>query len=282
MSSLASQPQIATASRILNVGCVSYLNAKPLIYGLDHVPDLRLKLAVPSQLIEDLRAGLTDIALLPVIDYQRLDDLVIVPAGGIGCFGHTLTVRLFSHEPIAQIKSLACDPDSHTSVALARIILAEHFGIHPQFTSPLTDLHRTDPTSGEARLLIGDKVICEEPAGFAHQLDLGDAWKQMTGLPFVFAVWTARKGVDLGDLPERLESAKRAGLEHVDDLVTHYALPRGWPAGMALQYMTSYLKYDIGEPQLQAIRRFHELAAKHELIPNPPRELVVYSSAPSA
>ena len=124
--------------------------------------------------------------MLPVIDYQRLPGLRLLTAGGIGCDGPTLTVRLFAQEPIERTRVLACDPDSHTSVALARIVLAEKFNLKPEFI----DLSRAGSgKGGEARLLIGDKVVCEEPAGFEHQLDLGAAWKQMTGLPFVFAAW---------------------------------------------------------------------------------------------
>src|SRR5206468_279206 len=114
------------------IGSVSYLNAKPLIYGLDEADDLRLTLDVPSRLIDGLRERRFDVALLPVIDYQRLPGLRVLTSGGIGCDGHTLTVRIFSKVPIGQIKTLACDSDSHTSVALARIVLAEAFDLHPQ------------------------------------------------------------------------------------------------------------------------------------------------------
>src|ERR1041385_5084871 len=234
----------SSSVRTIRVGSVSYLNAKPLIHGLEDQDDLSLILDVPSKLLPGLRDQRFDIALLPVIDYQRLQDLVIVPSGGIGCDGPTLTVRIFSRVPIERIKTLACDTDSHTSVALARIVLAEEFGIHPQ----LIDLLKPDePQSrpAEARLLIGDKVVCEEPPGFEHQYDLGAEWKQLTGLPFVFAAWTAREGIDLGDLPQRLECAKRDGLANVRELIERHAVPRGWPAGLALQYLTVYLKFDI-------------------------------------
>src|SRR2546423_1541037 len=104
--------------KTLRIGSVSFLNAKPLIYGLEEAPDLDLKLEVPSRLLAGLRDGRFDIALLPVIDYQHLENLCLVPSGGIGCDGSTLTVRIFSKKPIEQIQTLACDTDSHTSVAL--------------------------------------------------------------------------------------------------------------------------------------------------------------------
>src|SRR4051794_17373377 len=122
----------AKTTQPLRIGSVSYLNAKPLIHGLENQKDLSLILDVPSRLLPGLRDKRFDIALLPVIDYQRLDNLLIVPSGGIGCDGPTLTFRIFSRCPIEKIKTLACDTDSHTSVALARIILAQQYKIHPQ------------------------------------------------------------------------------------------------------------------------------------------------------
>jgi len=256
----------------IRVGSVSFLNAKPLIYGLEGAGDVELSLAVPSQLLAGLRAERLDVALLPVIDYQRLAGLCIVPSGGIGCDGETLTVRIFSKCPVTRIKTLACDTDSHTSVALARVIFAEQYGMRPTFV----DLAREGEQPCDAKLLIGDKVVCEEPLGFEHQLDLGAAWRALTGMPFVFAVWTARRGVDLGDLPMRLEAAKRAGLANVGEIVERYAVGRGWPAGLALQYLTVYLKFDIGARQLAAMGRFHELAARHGAIEGAVRGIEIY------
>jgi chorismate dehydratase len=248
---------------LIRIASVSFLNARPLIWGLDRDPQIALTLDVPSRLIEHLRSGAADVALLPTIDYQRLDDLSVVPAGGIGSDGTTLTVRIFARRPIETIRTLACDTDSHTSVALARIILAERHGISPE----IIELRQGRGGDDEARLLIGDKVIAEEPQGFGFQYDLGEEWKRMTGLPFVFAVWTARGGVDLGDLPQRLAAAREAGLRHVDAIVAADAAPRGWPAALARQYLTVNLTFDIGAAQLQAIALFHQLAQRHRLIP---------------
>ncbi|HSV15130.1 MAG TPA: menaquinone biosynthesis protein [Tepidisphaeraceae bacterium] len=271
MSSSAAITPARRPKQATRIGSVSYLNAKPLIYGLDEADDLQLTLDVPSKLIDGLRERRFDVALLPVIDYQRLPGLRILTSGGIGSDGPTLTVRIFSKVPIEQITRLACDTDSHTSVALARIILAESFNLHARFI----DWNHEERTPAEARLLIGDKVVCEEPPGFDHQLDLGEAWKRLTGMPFVFAAWMAREGVELGDLPQRLEDAKREGLQHAVELVERFAVPRGWPAELALQYLTVYLKYDIGDRQLVAIRKFYELATKHQIIAHPPAELTV-------
>jgi chorismate dehydratase len=256
----------------IRIGCVSYLNAKPLIYGLSERENLRLTLDVPAKLIDGLRDHRFDVALLPIIDYQRLTNIRILTSGGIGCDGPTLTVRIFSKVPIDQIQTLACDTHSHSSVALARVLLAGVHGRHPEFVA--FD-HQHPLKTTEAVLLIGDKVVCEEPIGFQHQLDLGEAWKKMTGLPFVFAAWVARDDVELGSLPDQLQNARLTGMQHLHEIVERDAIPRGWPADLALRYMSEYLKYNIDDRQIQAIRLFHELAAEHGMIQGPLRELVV-------
>ncbi|MFT3786123.1 MAG: hypothetical protein QM770_08155 [Tepidisphaeraceae bacterium] len=188
----------------LRLACVEFINTKPLIEGLRNDPSLALSLHVPSALADELKSERADVALLPVIDYQRLPGLRIVPGSCIGCDGPTLTVRLFAHEPFDRVRRVATDPDSHTSVALAHVLFAKRFQTNPEFI----DLREARPD--DARLLIGDKVICEAPAGFDHQLDLGQAWKELTGLPFVFATWCAHDGVNVGDLHLKLTRAVSA------------------------------------------------------------------------
>ena len=256
------------SARALRVGSVSFLNAKPLIYGLETAPGVELSLEVPSKLLDGMRRGRYDVALLPVIDYQRMDGLRLLTSGGIGCDGPTLTVRIFSPVPIEQIRTLACDTDSHTSVALARVVLAERYGVHPEFV-PLTARREGQAAAGVAKLLIGDKVVAQEPPRerMPHQLDLGEAWKQMTGLPFVFAAWMAREGVDLGDLPALLARAKADGLAHVDQIISRDAGPLGWPVDVAKRYLTQHLKFDVGPNQIHAIEQFYALAARYGITP---------------
>ena len=275
MSFMHDTDLVQSERRVLRVGSVSFLNAKPLIYGLEHAPGIELRLEVPSRLLAGLQTNQLDVALLPVIDYQRMAGLRVLTAGGIGCDGPTLTVRLFSRRPLDQTRLLACDTDSHTSVALARVILAERYGLHPEFCD--LPAHETPPPEA-ARLLIGDKVICSEPTDLSFQLDLGQAWKELTGLPFVFAIWTVRPAAelpDLGDLPARLTQAREAGCAKIDEILVRHAQPRGWPADIARRYLCEFLKFQIGPPQIEAIRRFHDLAARHGAIEGPVRPLEV-------
>lgn len=254
----------------ISVGSVSFLNAKPLIFGLESDPGITLSLAVPSRLLDGLQSGAMDVALLPVIDYQRMDGLRVLTSGGIGCDGPTLTVRLFSPVPLEEATVVACDMDSHTSVALARVIFAARFHIRPKFIDlgPGIDL-----PADAARLLIGDKVIRDEPMELHHQLDLGAAWKELTGEPFVFACWMARPDVNLGDLPRRLRLAKERGLAHVESIIAEHAVPSGWPAGTARRYLLENLKFDIGSRELNAIRQFHRLAHHYGALEREPRPL---------
>src|SRR5690606_3262255 len=117
---------------MLRVGCVSFLNSKPLIDGVEG-PGVSVHYAVPAQLLGMLEAGEVDVALCPVIDYHRASaPLVIVPVGGIASDGPTFTVRLYSQVPIERVTTVDADTDSHTSVALMRVLLDAMYGLRPQ------------------------------------------------------------------------------------------------------------------------------------------------------
>jgi chorismate dehydratase len=263
------RPPTAVRSTTRRIGCVSFLNSKPLIDGLEDQPDPQVRFDVPSRLLEDLECGAVDIALCPVIDYQRSRvPLEVVPVGGIACAGRTYTVRLFSQVPLPAITEVYADTDSHTSVALARVLLAKRFGRQPRFIDYEA---REQVAAGRpapnppTMLLIGDKVVTAAPAvaEYPHQLDLGEAWHQWTGLPFVFAVWMARAGADLGDLPALLERTRLANAGRLDAIVDRHAAPLGWPRDLARQYLGQWLRYHIDGPALEAMQRFWRLT--HEL-----------------
>lgn len=271
-------PPITAAARI---GCVSYLNARPLIDGLDDTDDLQVSYDVPARLLDDLLAGDADVALCPVIDYFRSPKpLRIVPVGGIGATGSTLTVRLYSRAPIEQIDAIHADTDSHTSVALLRILMAKRFSIHPAIIDYDARGHVADGRvvdAPQAVLLIGDKVVTDSPdaAAYPHQLDLSEAWRDMTGLPFIFAVWMCRDTADLGDLPRRLADQLRENKSHIDRIAQRHAQPLGWPVRLAHRYLAEILCYDVGPDQLRAIEHFAELAGELKIIPAP-RPLRLY------
>ncbi len=269
-------------ARLARVGCVSYLNAKPLIEGLAEAGDVEVQYDVPSRLCDDLVTGAVDLALCSIIDYFRTPGLRLVPVGGIGCLGRTLTVRLFSRDPIAQLTQIHADTDSHTSVALLRVVLAEQFNITPElvpFRAANYDYasHLDDPDRPRAMLLIGDKVVTRSPKAveFPHQLDLGEAWRALTDLPFVFAMWMTRQEVDLGPLPARLDALCRANDPRRAAIAMQHAQAHRWPTDLAQHYLAQLLHYEIGPEQLTAVRRFADLAHRHGVIDHP-RPLDLY------
>lgn len=266
------------------VGCVSYLNAKPLIAGLDDEPGIQVRSDVPARLLNDLESGEVEVALCPVFDfYSSPHDLALVPVGAIGCEGPTLTVRLYSQVPIDQITTLHADTDSHTSVALAQVLLAKLFGVRPT----MVDYDARERTaegkideSPQAMLLIGDKVVTGSPlaVNYPYQMDLGEGWQEMTGLPFVFAIWMTRVGCDLGDLPAMLSARLEANLPQRLLIAERYATQHGWPSDLAEHYLIDVLRYRVGTKELEAIARFGELVSELGLI-RTPRQVRLYSEA---
>lgn len=271
-------------TNVYRVGCVSYLNSKPLIEGVDDHRHTSVRFDVPARLLGDLQSGDVDIALCPVIDYFRSSvPLQIVPVGGICCEGPTFTVRLYSRVPIDQVAAIYADSDSHTSVALVQVVLHQRFGLRPQ----MIEYHAREHVAGgklhekpETMLLIGDKVVTDSPLAveYPYQLDLGEAWHDLTGLPFMFAVWMTRAGTDLGDLPQRLAAQREQNAKQLDAVVDRYAPAHHWPRDLAHRYLGSILQYQVDDRHLEAMRRFALRAAELDLIESF-RDLRVYGQS---
>jgi chorismate dehydratase len=239
------------------IGAVRYLNARPLIDGLEARGDLRVLEEVPSRLASALCGGDTDIALCPVIDYQRAPrELVVVPVGCIASRGATLTVRVFSRLPFEEVETVWVDTDSHSSIALLQVVFQSRFGRVPS----LQPLPKETPVGGLADtcLLIGDKVVVREPERHVYpfQMDLGKEWRDQTGLPFVFAVWMARSGATLGSVPATLDEQRRRNCRRLSEIVDAHAQERGWPPAIALDYLGSLLEYEVTATHLDAMRLF--------------------------
>ncbi len=269
----------------VRIGIVEYLNTAPLIDGLVGTAGLELVRAVPSRIIDLLLGDRVDIGLVSLIDTARSPrPLAILPAGMIGCDGPTLTVRLFSSVPIDRITRVHADTDSHTSVCLAKILFDRLYGLHPRFLDydarEQAGEGLADPGSGgpwpEALLLIGDKVVSDCPAAvrYPHQLDLGEAWRGFTGLPFVYAVWACRADrVDaLRPWAALLDRTRRRNLARADRVVAEHAPEHGWPLDLAGEYLGHRLRYDFDDRAAEGARRFLRLASESGLAPeNEPR-----------
>jgi len=258
-------------NRDWRIAAVRYFNTLPLIDGLAEIaPEASLTPRVPSALLDELVTGRADAALCPVIDYFRSPrPLAIAPVGGIGCDGPTLTVRLFSQSRLDRLKTIAVDTDSHTSVTLLRILYRRKFGQNPRL-QPLKREPGRDAAWPEAMLLIGDKVVLDEPdpRRYIHQLDLGEAWHDMTGLPFVFAAWMVREGEAVDPLLRLLDRLREANAPRREAIAEAHAAERGWPVDVARRYLARLLRYEIGEAQREAIARFAAMAAEVGAIPH--------------
>jgi chorismate dehydratase len=254
------------------LGVVSFLNARPLIEGLAHEDvSVDMRFDVPARLPELLDNDEVDAALVPVIDLaEPRRRWHIVSDACVGCDGPTLTVRVFSQVPAERMRVLLVDGDSHTSVALASVIWREMFGVTLK-TRPLAG--RASGNECDAVLLIGDKVIGHGLDGFDIEIDLGEAWKSLTGLPFVFAVWAARRRRGLGDLANLLTRARDRGLGRLDMLAEDVAPRMGWPVELAREYLTRRLVFTLDAPLRRGLERFLDLAGEHGVVPERPELL---------
>jgi chorismate dehydratase len=271
------------------IAAVSFLNSVPLIEGLAERDDrVALTSALPSRLVELLHADEVDVALLPVVEHFRRPGGRLLPGIGIAADGAVGSVKLFTRSAPAQITRVAVDRGSRTSVALLRILLAERFGIRPDFFA-------VKPTaaslldSEEAVLVIGDR--CFE---FTRQLaaagtaevaayDLGALWRDLTGLPFVFAAWVVgprfaarASGADQAALAALLTAARDRGLADLAAIAAREAargrLGSGGRATAAAvrDYLGGSLRYVLGEREQAGLRRFHELCVAHAVLPARP------------
>ncbi|GAB4544316.1 MAG: menaquinone biosynthesis protein [Phycisphaerales bacterium] len=275
-------PTAETAAGAARIGCVSYMNTLPLIEGLGKLADVRLTLTAPSGLAGLLAQHEVDVALVSIIDYQRAETpLALLPCGMIGCDGPTMTVRVFSRVEPERITTLHADADSHTSVALASLVLmgmgAQQPTIEPfdvdQFRAHKKDeIAEGEDVWPEAMLLIGDKVVTDSPPAvwYPHQVDLGEAWKRQTGLPFVYAAWmceASRAGDEVvRSACDILDRQRRHNATRLDWIVNQRAPSRGWPVDAARHYLRSLLRYDVTEPYRAAIERFFDMSAQAGLI----------------
>jgi chorismate dehydratase len=255
------------AAEKLRIGAVNYLNTKPLVYGLERVaPQGEVIFDLPSRLADGLVLGRFDVALIPSIEFFQDPDYRIVSDACIGCRGPVLSVKLFCRVPARQIERLALDEGSRTSVALARILLKQRYGIEPRLES-LAIGAGMDDTDADAILLIGDRAIHSPAGSFAEVWDLGDEWCRWAELPFVFAMWTTRSGVDLGDLEAALAQARDLGVAHLDEIAAAEAAPLGLTVPQCAAYLRDHLHFYLGPRERCGLKLFHDKAVELELAP---------------
>ena len=253
----------------LRLGAVSYLNTKPLVYGLDAFPDqFDIRFDVPAKCATLLHEGRVDLGLIPAIEFLRGDeDYWIVPGVAIASEGDVASVAVFSKKPIDQVESIALDLSSRTSVALTRIMCAKRWGIAPVFTPAEPDLAAMLERA-DAALVIGDPAMAiDADALGVTKIDLGGEWNALTGLPFVYAMWTGRQGAVSAAQCAALRNAREQGEANLPRIAEKAGEGDAGRAGQALRYLRDNLKYGLGEREAAGLRRFHELGVEVGLAP---------------
>ncbi len=254
---------------MLRVGAVSYLNTKPLIHGLPERlgSSGRLSVDLPSALAEKLRLGELDVALIPSVEYFREEHYQVVSDAAIACRGPVWSVRLLSRVPVSQIGRLALDEGSRTSAAMVQILLREMHGLSPE-TVPLAIEQPPETVDADAVLLIGDRAMHPAPGVYEEIWDLGDRWCRWTELPFVFAMWVARPGVDTQDLATILEASRDAGLDDLEQIAAREAAAHGLTKEDLHRYFAENLHFRLGPGERSGLESFRRRAAALGLIPD--------------
>jgi chorismate dehydratase len=248
------------ALRSLRIGCVQYLNSRPLICAYDGT----VVFEHPSALARMLRAGELDVALVPVFEALRNPHYLLVDDVAVGCDGPVFSVFLAHRGALGGIRSVALDPASLSSANLLRVLLAEFHDLRPAFGN-----------DGEARLLIGNQAIefrrAEERNAGWQFMDLGAEWKRCTGLPFVFAVWAMRaETADARAVADAFRALKDAGTAQIPALIAQEDFG---DEEMRRRYLTEFIRFGIGARGKEALGLYRALLAKHRLIEGHPAPL---------
>ena len=241
----------------LRVGCVQYLNARPLIAPYDG----EAVFEHPARLADLLASGEIDVALVPVFEALRQPAFPIVDDVAIASRGPVYSVFLAHRGPLSAVRAVSLDPASRTSNNLLRCLLAEFHNLQPMF-----EPSDAPPAGERAQLLIGNQAIRfrEAPREGIRYLDLGEEWLARTGLPFVYAVWQIRPEIaNPGAVADALRAVKAAGVRRIREIGR---LQRDFDPAFAERYLTSHVLFDLEEEERAGIALFRSLLQKRGLI----------------
>jgi len=238
--------------RKIRVGAVSYLNTKPLLYGIQRSPlmkDIEMVIDYPARIASMLLKDEIDMGLVPVAIIPAMKERYINGGYCIGSNGPVASVCLFSETPIEKVEKVLLDYQSRTSVQLAKILLKEYWKVSPELINASKDF-RDQIRGNTAGVVIGDRAL-EQRQLSPYIYDLGEAWKNMTGLPFVFAAWISNKPIDPQFVVE-FDAANRLGIEQIDAVVAE----NPYPIFSLYDYFTKYLDYHLDIEKRKGLELF--------------------------
>jgi chorismate dehydratase len=251
--------------KVVHIGAVDYLNARPLCYGLELRSDLfALRFDPPSRCAALLHEGSIDVGMIPTIEYLRGPGYRIVPGMAVASEGPVKSVALFTRKPLDGVRTIAADTSSRTSAGLLRVLCYERFGLDAEFHPMAPDIEAM-LLHCDAALIIGDPALfMDHEARGLTKIDLGEEWTSMTGLPFVWAFWAGRPQALTGEAVRALTRARDAGVRAANEIAAAYCGPERAAAGQA--YLRENIRYVIGEREEAGLRKFYELAEKHGVV----------------
>ncbi|MGA8074275.1 MAG: menaquinone biosynthesis protein [Candidatus Acidiferrales bacterium] len=280
----------------LRISIVEYLNTAPLVWGFTNGPlagRYDLSFTLPSQCAEALRRGEADIAIIPAIEYQRIENLVVLPGMAVAAKQPVRSILVLSKKPIEMAKRIALDTSSRSSAALVRILAAEKWGIQPEFVDAAPDASKMLETA-DAALVIGDPALRisvkmdqlagKAPSGksccqgdpkdmpvpgydsiFAY--DVAYEWQELTGKPCVLAIWAGRREAITPEVIADFQASKEYGLAHISDIADGAEEELDLPEKDLEKYLTDNIDFSLDTANLEGLELYYQKAAALGLIP---------------
>ena len=253
----------------LRVSFIDFLNSVPLGWGLTQQPrpDLQLLFDVPSQCARHVANGQADVGLIPVIEYQTIPGLRVLPGISISAKRESRSVLFVSRCSLERVRRVAVDTSSRTSAVLLRIVLHCFHGQRHILFQP----HPADPArmlaDYDAALIIGNPAMKMERSSLLVY-DLAAEWYRFTGLPFVFAFWAVRPGVELRSLLDVFYQSRRFGLQQIESIARVYGARLGMEEAEVVDYLQRHLDYSLDKENLEGLRTFYRMACDLGAIPS--------------
>jgi chorismate dehydratase len=251
----------------VRLGSVGYLNARPCVVGLDCHSRFNLRFDVPSRCAALLHEGAIEAGLIPSIEYLRASDREgyrIVPGVAIASLGPVASVALYTKRPVSEVRSIALDTSSRTSVALTRVLSVRAFRIDPTFEASGPDLPAMLDRC-DAALLIGDSALLTDGRKDVEKIDLGDTWTRLTGLPFVYAFWAGRPDALTAEDVRALQEARDAGAGQPERVAGEYFSDPALQA-IGARYLRDNIRYELGAAERVGLETFYRYAAELGLV----------------